>query len=234
VVEGPESQMEREPVVLPYAAAPRPRTGLATAAMTCGILGLLTSPVFVIGLTGLILGLVALRRAKREPGVYGGREMARSAIWTSAISLALGPTLLAILQPLPQSRVKTEMLNLWAVGRAASAYGVDYNTYPPDLQTLVPRYLSAGSAVSPMTGRRPPACDYFYVAGLSPKDPGDWVVAWSDPQNWGGSAGAIVFLDGSVRTIPEKGEGEFSRTLREFKAAYEQKYGREPTIVAPR
>lgn len=64
--------------------------GLAVASLVLGILGILTSLIFVGGLLGLIaviLGVVALGKAKR--GEAGGRGLAIGGIVTGAIALLL-------------------------------------------------------------------------------------------------------------------------------------------------
>jgi hypothetical protein len=74
------------------------RTGLAVASLVIGILSLLTfSLLFVGGLTALILGVVALTRAGRQPQLYGGRGLAVGGIVTSALSLLIAVPLALIL-----------------------------------------------------------------------------------------------------------------------------------------
>ena len=70
------------------------RTGLAVASLVLGILSLLTFSLFVVGaLTALVLGIVAVSRAGKQPHVYGGRGLAIGGIVTSAISLVMVPML---------------------------------------------------------------------------------------------------------------------------------------------
>ncbi|MEV5012796.1 MULTISPECIES: DUF4190 domain-containing protein [unclassified Streptomyces] len=66
-----------------------PKNGLATAAMALGIIGLLTSVVFIGGplaVIGLILGIAALMTAKRT-GV--GRGKAVTALVTSSLAIVM-------------------------------------------------------------------------------------------------------------------------------------------------
>ncbi|CAL2068151.1 conserved protein of unknown function [Streptomyces murinus] len=66
-----------------------PRNGLATAALTLGVTGLLTSVVFVGGplaVIGLILGIAALMTARRTGA---GRGKAVTALVTSALAIAV-------------------------------------------------------------------------------------------------------------------------------------------------
>jgi hypothetical protein len=66
-----------------------PKNGLATAAVTLGIIGLLASAVFIGGplaVIGLILGIAALMTAKRT-GV--GRGKAITALVTSSLAIVV-------------------------------------------------------------------------------------------------------------------------------------------------
>src|SRR5262245_3543282 len=64
------------------------RKGLAAASLVIGLISILTLGLFLVGaLVGLVLGLVALRRAQREPARYGGSGYAIAGITTSAVGL---------------------------------------------------------------------------------------------------------------------------------------------------
>ena len=76
----------------PYGSAPAPArslpTGLAVASLVLGILGLLSSPILLGGLLGLvavILGVVALGKIKR--GEAGGRGLALGGIVTGVLAM---------------------------------------------------------------------------------------------------------------------------------------------------
>lgn len=67
-----------------------PRKGLAIASLVLGIISIPTlGLVFVGGITGIVLGVVALNKAKMQPQQYGGRGLAIAGIVTSAVSLLL-------------------------------------------------------------------------------------------------------------------------------------------------
>ena len=83
-----------------YVAPPPLPTRQAKTSMVLGILGLLLYVVFLVGvllaIPALVLGLVALRDAKR--GVAGGRDMAIVGIVTSQITIVLAVlTVLALI-----------------------------------------------------------------------------------------------------------------------------------------
>jgi type IV pilus assembly protein PilA len=73
-----------------YVAGPVPRRGLAIASLVLGILSVPTFGCLIVGaVAGVVLGIVALTRANREPQLYGGQGMAIAGIATSALSLLL-------------------------------------------------------------------------------------------------------------------------------------------------
>ena len=73
-----------------YVAGPVPRRGLAIASLVLGILSIPTFGCLLVGaVAGVVLGIVALLRANREPGQYGGKGLAIAGIATSALSLLI-------------------------------------------------------------------------------------------------------------------------------------------------
>lgn len=74
------------------AEPPRARKGLAWTSLVLGIVGLVTC---ISGIAGLITGIIALKRARRDPEHYGGAGLAKAGIILGGISL-----LLVLLSPL--------------------------------------------------------------------------------------------------------------------------------------
>jgi type IV pilus assembly protein PilA len=73
-----------------YSPSPAPRRGLAIASLVLGILSIPTFGCLIVGaVAGIVLGIVALMRANREPQVYGGKGMAIAGIATSALSFVI-------------------------------------------------------------------------------------------------------------------------------------------------
>ncbi len=67
---------------------------MAVASLVLGILGLPTLGIVGIGaLTGIILGVIALIRAKNNPATYGGKGVAIGGIITNCVALALVPVI---------------------------------------------------------------------------------------------------------------------------------------------
>lgn len=104
----------------PYGRAQK-RTGLAVASLVLGILSLITLSLFLVGgLTALVLGIVALARARRQPHVYGGSGLAVGGVVTSALSLVIGAPLALILA----IAIPNLMASARAANEASAIHGV--------------------------------------------------------------------------------------------------------------
>jgi type IV pilus assembly protein PilA len=72
------------------AAPAKKRAGLAIASLIVGIISFFTFGLLLVGaITGVVLGIVALNKAKSNPAVYGGQGLAIGGIVTSALSLLI-------------------------------------------------------------------------------------------------------------------------------------------------
>lgn len=77
---------------------PRPRQmrppskGMAIASLVIGIVGIPTFGIFVVGgIVGLVLGIIALVRASKNPAVYGGKALAIGGIIANGLAIVLIP-----------------------------------------------------------------------------------------------------------------------------------------------
>jgi len=72
----------------PYAQGRKLRSGLATASLVLGILGVLSLGILLIGsVIGIILGARAVLKANREPHVYGGKGVAIGGIVANSFAI---------------------------------------------------------------------------------------------------------------------------------------------------
>ena len=96
-----------------YGAPPKQSKGMATASLVLGVIGIFTFGLLAVGaIIGLILGLVALKRANNQPSVYGGRGVAIGGIVTNALgALSVFPLAIILAIAVP---------NLLAARRAAN------------------------------------------------------------------------------------------------------------------
>src|SRR5688572_9180873 len=84
--------------------APR-RKGLAVASKVIGIISFITCSFFLLGtITGLVLGIIALVKAKKQPELYGGDKEATMGIAMSAYSILPLAAALIILPNLSYSQ----------------------------------------------------------------------------------------------------------------------------------
>jgi len=121
---------------------------------------------------------------------------------------------------------------LHAIGQAARVYARDNaDLLPPELETLIDNdSCPALLLVSPLSRHQEPSCDYYYVTGLTRRDPADWIIAFGDPVYTQGKGASILYLDGHVQYAKEP---QFSQELKRFKAAYETASGAPPVIIPP-
>jgi len=74
--------------ISPYGQNQKLRSGLAITSLVLGIVGMFSLGLVLVGsLIGLILGIRAVLKAKREPYVYGGKGLAIGGIVTNSLGL---------------------------------------------------------------------------------------------------------------------------------------------------
>lgn len=86
----------------PYAYAHYPQmkksVGLAVASLVVGIISFLTLSFVGIGaITGIVLGIIALSKIKKNPAQYGGQGMAIAGLLTSVLSILIAVPLVIML-----------------------------------------------------------------------------------------------------------------------------------------
>jgi len=126
------------------ASAPPPRatktSGLAIAALVCGIAGVPTCGLGAIA--GIILGIVGLVKIGKSGGLVGGKGISIGAIVVSAISLLLVPFIgLVVATALPAfmkaqeaAHGAAEMKNMKQLCLAAHRYAADHKGQFPSSQ----------------------------------------------------------------------------------------------------
>jgi len=122
-------------------AAPARTSGMATASLVLGLLGLFSAGL--LALVGLILGILGLRQIRRSRGELQGQGLAVAGIVVSGLVLAVMflflPIVAAVLFPVfAQAREKARasvcMSHLRQVGIAMSLYTQDYDEHWPRRQ----------------------------------------------------------------------------------------------------
>jgi type II secretory pathway pseudopilin PulG len=136
-----------------YPSSSPQRKGLAIASLVVGIVSILTCGGLLVGaIVGIVLGIVAMNKAQRDPTQYAGRGLAIAGIVTSAFSFLLGilaaiaiPNLLKSQQAPQETAALTEVQT---IGKAQILYSVTkgHGTFA-DLRTLGARgFIDAGLA----------------------------------------------------------------------------------------
>jgi competence protein ComGC len=228
------------------ASSPAVRQGLAIASMVLGILGLATSCLPVLGLVALILGVVALVKASRRPGEYGGQGFAIAGVCLGGVSLLLCvvvlPMMIAIMLPsLSRARELAKRsvcaANLSGTGVALRMYAGQYNgQYPPDVDALVSSGVAQVSQfVCPSTTDHdaasmsytpgqplPPKIQevlhscYDYIPGQTPDSHPENVLMYEKRDCHQGEGGNVLFADHSARWLEPYSEVE--RLVEQTKA----------------
>jgi competence protein ComGC len=113
-----------------YPTSSPQRKGLAIASLVIGIVSILTCGGLLVGaIVGIVLGIVAMNKAQRDPAQYAGRGLAIAGIVTSAFSFL--PGILAVAIAIPnliksqQAAHETAALaEVQSIGKAQILYSV--------------------------------------------------------------------------------------------------------------
>ncbi len=216
--------------------APPPKSGMATAAL---ILGLISIPAVCVcvgplaGLIAIVLGIIALVSIAGNPQRHTGKGRAWGGIVTGALSIVLTvviPLLATTVQIPGVSSFMNAMTGGAQMGLTAQglqSYQSQYQAFPPDLQTLDDAgYLQA----NPFATDGGPLEGMYYVPGLTPSDPGNWILAYASHNVMGQELVATIYVSGTNEMIPKP---QFEQKLKAFKDAYEADRGEPPTIIEP-
>jgi hypothetical protein len=227
--------MSTAPIISPPPAVSTPggvppRRGLATAALVVGIVAALTGCVLVgalFGLVAIVLGIVALVLAGRRPAHYSGKGRAAIGICTGVVGVLVAGVVLRLVLPILVESI-LDRDSLLRIEKASAAYQKSHDQPAPDLQTLV----DAGELKDlPKVAGRDALAGVYYVSGIRPSDPPEWIVAYVEAGTTEWKVVVVVFADGTLQGLTE---ADFKRRLAKFQQDFESTRGRAPLIVAPR
>jgi hypothetical protein len=160
--------------------APAVRSGLATAAMICGILAIPTC--FVTALPALVLGHLAWSQASRSLPADPNRRAAMIGLifgYGSLVSIPVLAAVAGLAAPLVirQRQVADQaelMSNMRHIGLALTEFQFRHGTpeqpFPADLEELAEREISADTERR-LSVREAHAGDWLYFPHADPKDP---------------------------------------------------------------
>jgi hypothetical protein len=189
------------PPVGPPLPIPAPGGGLAVAALVLGLCSFIPFAGPMLGLTAVILGIVALaQKAVR-------RGMATAGIVTGAAGVLLWTALLVafILPPVRRAKGLAKQAvcqaNLSSIAKGYIIYATEWDTPPLDIDILVssvgsPQMFKCPCATS---GR---ASDYFYLAPGADADP-QTIIACDFKGNHPDGSRNVARHEGSVSRLTE-------------------------------
>ena len=218
------------PTPLPSAAPPLPAktSGLAVTSLVLGILGLFTCGI--TALFGLILGIMAMVKAKSPGrGAAGGSGIALAGVIVSAIFLLMIPIFAAMLLPaLAAAKQKAQEINCVnnekQLAMAVRMYSGDHtNQLPPAATWCDTIKVNVGSerVFKCVAANSSSRCDYAFNAKLDGLDESkiapDTVMIFESDGGWNANGGpelmigkprharlfVVAFADGSVRQLRE-------------------------------
>lgn len=196
----------------PFSPVEPPAKGMSIAALITGILGIVPP----IGIVGIILGVIAMRRAKAEPSRYGGEGMAVGGIIAGSVTTlmvcVIGGLVAILLPALGQARQVARHVhaqtNLSQIGMAIAMYASDHkDAFPPQewKAALVPAYTNDGVFARVGSDLGGDAFIYAiqYKRLSDVPQPGRTIVAYETPPCTMRGRVLVLYVDGSVRTVSE-------------------------------
>jgi hypothetical protein len=217
------------PPSLPSTAPPLPATtnGLAITSLVLGILGLFTCGI--TALFGLILGIVAMVKAKQSRNALGVNGIALAGVIVSAIFVIMIPLFVAMLLPaLAAAKQKAETINCVnnekQLAIAVRIYLDDHtNQLPPAATWCDTIKVNAGSekVFKCVAANSSSRCDYAFNAKLDGMDKSKvnplTVMIFESDGGWNANGGpelmigkprharmfVVAFADGSVQQLRE-------------------------------
>lgn len=195
---------------------PAPKTGLAIAALIFGIAGFF---IPLAGVIGLILGIVAMRRAKREPQIYGGSGMGLAAIITGSFGtliLCVFLGLLGLLLPTlgharQTAQHEVSLAHLRQIGMGLHQYAAANRSTMPEqgadlVSRLGPYTIPRIVFQSPRNRSAPTTESYIYIPGFNlttAKSPSTAILMYENPEHILGlhKRVPVLYLDGHVESV---------------------------------
>lgn len=210
------------------------RKRFATFAIWAGLLSLLLllipNPIaWLFGPVAVLLGLHALLRIHLQPTRYAGTFRALFGLGAGlAATVACHPWISTFRYW--HGRAVCES-NLQAVAVGLHLYHHEWETFPPDLQTLIRLALVTHDQCQCFIDEdmKEPEPDFAYVVGLQPDDPADWIWLYDEHATHEGGEGIILYFSGEAKNLKP---AAFQAELERFPYDYERARGSAPLIRA--
>jgi hypothetical protein len=184
-------------------AAPKRLSALAIVSLVLGVLGLISLGLAAI--PGLVLGIVALLKIRRNPSTLSGTGLAIAGICVSGLMLLMLPLMAAMLLPaLARAKSKAQtitcMNNMKQLNLALLMYATDHKDRLPPADKwcdLIQPYTGGSTALFHCPTEAAGRCSYAYNAALGNqlttdlKNNDKLVLVFTSSEGWnqaGGSA----------------------------------------------
>ncbi len=207
-----------------------PKTGLAVASMVTGIVSLLACGLLGLGsITGLILGIVALKKTNKYPEHYGGRGFAIAGIVLSVVSFFYVAIVGAIAIPnlLASRRAANEsaaLRNVMLLAEAEESYrsGTGNGTYGTMLELATAGLIDATLARG--TG-------YGYIFEVRPD--GEYYEVLATPVKGGDISSRSFYFSSKESYIHAAVKGGMEANVADPPLQQERAQRRSRTFTAP-
>ena len=210
------------PIPPPSAAMPggqKKAAGIAVAALVLGICGFIPWLGLLCGLTGVILGIVALAQQTSRKG------MAIAGIITGA----LGPVLMialsvSILLPTLGRAKEQAKRALCQANLKSIALGISFYTsenedeYPPDIESMI-EYIGNRDLLKCPSAKSGRDCDYFYfqpakkTTDIGMTNYQNTILACDFKDNHSGKGRSVLYADTRVQWLSEE---QFQQELQQI------------------
>lgn len=222
------------PPALPGAAAASPKTsGMAVTSLILGILGVATCGITVLlsAPAGLVLGIIAMNKINRSPGLLRGKGLALAGIITSSVTFLMLPILAAMLLPaLAAAKSRAEEINCInnekQLALAIRIYSDDNSNHFPPAATwcdAIKKEVGSEKVLKCPAATPSSRCDYAFNARLDGLDiskvNSQTVMIFESDAGWDASGGpglmisrarhghgrvfVVAFTDGSVQRVSQ-------------------------------
>ena len=196
--------------------------GIAIAALVLGICGFIPWLGLLCGLTGIILGIIALAQGTSRKGLAVAGIVTGTAGPVLMIALVVAMVLPALNRAKEQARQTICQLNLNSISSSIFFYAADNNdAYPPNLQILIDTAAMPKKMLQCPSAKSGRDCDYFYFPPPKTEE-GLYeirlVMACDFKDNHKGKGRSVLFADGYTQWMSEQ---DFQTELQQtYNAAF--------------
>jgi hypothetical protein len=190
----------------PGEQGPKPSNGLAIASLVLGIVGIVPLLGVITSLVGLILGIIALAKAKDKKGMaVAGTTVSACMLVFSCVLSASGILLPALGKARAAARQIKSSSQMRLIAQGLILYANDNkDAFPEPGADWEARLVSAGLISRELLAApqaQPGDLSYFYVPGGASTLKHDKVLLIENPEFYQGRGGNVAFEDSTVEYL---------------------------------